>query len=47
VLAFCDGGYTANLPLEDLSGGRAWIAYQQSLRAMLRHRAADASTVDA
>jgi DMSO/TMAO reductase YedYZ molybdopterin-dependent catalytic subunit len=28
VLAFCDGGYTANLPLEDLSGGKAWIAYQ-------------------
>jgi DMSO/TMAO reductase YedYZ molybdopterin-dependent catalytic subunit len=27
VLAFCDGGYTTNLPLEDVSGGRAWIAY--------------------
>jgi DMSO/TMAO reductase YedYZ molybdopterin-dependent catalytic subunit len=26
VLAFCDGGYTTNLPLEDLTGGRAWIA---------------------
>ena len=25
--AFCDGGYTTNLPLEDLSGGRAWVAY--------------------
>ena len=27
VLAFCDGGYTTNLPLEDLTGGRAWVAY--------------------
>jgi DMSO/TMAO reductase YedYZ molybdopterin-dependent catalytic subunit len=26
VLAFCDGGYTTNLPLADLTGGRAWIA---------------------
>jgi DMSO/TMAO reductase YedYZ molybdopterin-dependent catalytic subunit len=27
VLAFCDGGYTTNLPLEDVIGGRAWIAF--------------------
>ena len=27
VLVFCDGGYTTNLPLEDLTGGRAWVAY--------------------
>jgi DMSO/TMAO reductase YedYZ molybdopterin-dependent catalytic subunit len=27
VLAFCDGGYTTNLPLEDLTGGKAWIAF--------------------
>ena len=26
VTAFSDGGYTTNLPLEDLTGGRAWIA---------------------
>src|SRR3954471_16500137 len=26
VTAWCDGGYTTNLPLEDLTGGRAWIA---------------------
>ncbi len=25
VMAFCDGGYTTNLPLQDLTGGRAWI----------------------
>jgi DMSO/TMAO reductase YedYZ molybdopterin-dependent catalytic subunit len=27
VVAFCDGGYETNLPLEDVTGGRAWIAY--------------------
>ena len=26
-LAFCDGGYTTNLPLEDVTGGKAWIAF--------------------
>ena len=28
LLAFCDGGYTTNLPLEDVTGGRAWIVDQ-------------------
>jgi DMSO/TMAO reductase YedYZ molybdopterin-dependent catalytic subunit len=28
VLAYCDGGYTTNLPLDDLTGGKAWIAYE-------------------
>jgi DMSO/TMAO reductase YedYZ molybdopterin-dependent catalytic subunit len=28
ALAYSDGGYTTNLPLEDLTGGRAWIAYE-------------------
>ena len=27
VLAFADGGYTTNLPLEDVTGGKAWVAY--------------------
>jgi DMSO/TMAO reductase YedYZ molybdopterin-dependent catalytic subunit len=27
VLAFCDGGYTTNLPIEDVSDGKAWIAF--------------------
>ena len=27
VLAYCDGGYTTNLPLDDLTGGRAWLAF--------------------
>ena len=26
VVAFSDGGYTTNLPLEDVTGGKAWIA---------------------
>ena len=25
--AYCDGGYTTNLPLEDLLDGKAWVAY--------------------
>jgi DMSO/TMAO reductase YedYZ molybdopterin-dependent catalytic subunit len=27
MLAFCDGGYTTNLPLEDVVDGKAWIAF--------------------
>jgi DMSO/TMAO reductase YedYZ molybdopterin-dependent catalytic subunit len=27
VVAFCDGDYTTNLPLEDVSGGKAWVAF--------------------
>ena len=27
VIAWCDGGYTTNLPLEDVTGGKAWVAY--------------------
>ena len=27
VVAFCDGGYTTNLPLEEVTGGKAWIAH--------------------
>jgi len=27
VMAFCDGGYTTNLPLDDITGGKAWIAF--------------------
>ena len=26
VLAFSDGGYTTNLPLADVTGGKAWVA---------------------
>ena len=28
VTGFSDGGYTTNLPLEDVRGGKAWIAYE-------------------
>ena len=28
VLAYCDGGYTTNIPLADLLDGRAFIAYK-------------------
>jgi DMSO/TMAO reductase YedYZ molybdopterin-dependent catalytic subunit len=27
VTAWCDGDYTTNLPLEDVTGGRAWIVH--------------------
>ena len=27
VTAWCDGGYTTNLPVDDLTGGRAWVAH--------------------
>jgi DMSO/TMAO reductase YedYZ molybdopterin-dependent catalytic subunit len=27
VSAYCDGGYTTNMPLADLTGGKAWVAY--------------------
>ncbi|MGN6814294.1 MAG: sulfite oxidase-like oxidoreductase [Thermomicrobiales bacterium] len=27
VVAFCDGDYTTNLPLEDVTGGKAWVVY--------------------
>ena len=27
MTAFCDGGYTTNLPIEDVTGGKAWVVY--------------------
>jgi DMSO/TMAO reductase YedYZ molybdopterin-dependent catalytic subunit len=27
VVAFCDGGYTTNLPLADVREGKAWVAF--------------------
>jgi len=27
VIAFSDGGYTTNLPLADVLGGKAWVAF--------------------
>ena len=28
ISAWCDGGYTTNLPLEDVTDGKAWVAYE-------------------
>jgi DMSO/TMAO reductase YedYZ molybdopterin-dependent catalytic subunit len=28
AMVFCDGGYTTNLPLDDLTGGKAWVAFE-------------------
>jgi DMSO/TMAO reductase YedYZ molybdopterin-dependent catalytic subunit len=28
VIAFCDGGYSTNMPLKEISGGKAFIAYR-------------------
>ena len=28
VIAYSDGGYTTNLPLEDVLDGKAWVAYE-------------------
>ena len=28
VMARSDGGYTTNLPLEDVTGGKAWVAFE-------------------
>jgi DMSO/TMAO reductase YedYZ molybdopterin-dependent catalytic subunit len=28
AMAFSDGGYTTNLPIEDLTGGKAWLAFE-------------------
>ena len=27
VVAWCDGGYTTNMPLADVTGGKAWVAH--------------------
>jgi DMSO/TMAO reductase YedYZ molybdopterin-dependent catalytic subunit len=28
LVAFSDGGYTTNLPLDDVAGGKAWVVYE-------------------
>jgi DMSO/TMAO reductase YedYZ molybdopterin-dependent catalytic subunit len=28
LIAHCDGGYTTNVPIEDVTGGKAWIAFR-------------------
>lgn len=34
VMAHCDGGYTTNIPLADLTGGKAFIAYRYDGRPL-------------
>jgi DMSO/TMAO reductase YedYZ molybdopterin-dependent catalytic subunit len=34
AIAFSEGGYTTNLPLEDLGGGRAWVVYEYDGRPL-------------
>jgi DMSO/TMAO reductase YedYZ molybdopterin-dependent catalytic subunit len=34
VTAFCDGGYTTNLPLADVTGGKAWVAFNFDARPL-------------
>ena len=35
VVAFADGGYTTNLPLEEVTGGKAWVAHTYERRTAL------------
>jgi DMSO/TMAO reductase YedYZ molybdopterin-dependent catalytic subunit len=34
LVAYCDGGYTTNLPLEDVTGGKAWVVYEYDGEAL-------------
>ena len=34
VMAFCDGGYTTNLPLADVTGARAWVVWDYEGRPL-------------
>jgi DMSO/TMAO reductase YedYZ molybdopterin-dependent catalytic subunit len=34
AVAYSDGGYTTNLPLDDLTGGKAWIAFEYDGRPL-------------
>ncbi len=34
LTAWCDGGYTTNLALEDVAGGRAWVAFEYDGRPL-------------
>src|SRR5262245_62591867 len=45
VLAFCDGGYTTNLPHVDVTGGKAWIAYQNEGKPLAPEHGGDRKSV--
>lgn len=36
LIAFCDGGYTTNMPIADVRGGKAWIAYEYDGKPLAR-----------
>jgi DMSO/TMAO reductase YedYZ molybdopterin-dependent catalytic subunit len=42
VLAFSDGGYTTNLPLADVTDGKAWVASPSAARRSSRSTAGPA-----
>jgi len=45
VTAFCDGDYTTNLPLEDITGGKAFIAYGYASQPLPREHGGPARLV--
>jgi DMSO/TMAO reductase YedYZ molybdopterin-dependent catalytic subunit len=34
VIAWSDGGYTTNLPLDEVTGGQAWVAYEYEAESL-------------
>ena len=34
LTAFCDGGYTTNLALEDVTDGKAWVSYEYAAQPL-------------
>jgi len=45
VTAFCDGGYTTNLPLEDITGEKAFVAYNYDGQPLPREHGGPARLV--
>ena len=45
VLAFCHTGYTTNLPLADVTGGRAWVAWEVDGKPLPRQHGGPARLV--
>jgi DMSO/TMAO reductase YedYZ molybdopterin-dependent catalytic subunit len=45
VLAFCHTGYTTNVPLADVTGGRAWVAWEVDGKPLPRQHGGPARLV--
>jgi len=45
VTAFCDGDYTTNLPIEDLTGGKAFVAFEYAGQPLPREHGGPARLV--